>query len=158
MLNFKNVIESEFKDCKVCVLGLNKLIGNASQNNFKINYHQDELEIIETLTPDVVIEKFKGEKYKFACALSVSLITHYGPIQFCYLEKQKSQSNINNNHIIEMVVYYSRTNAIDDTTKNQMMFYHFQTNLDLRYLTSTEINEAAKSYLNSDTSNKNNDY
>ena len=148
MMNFKNIIESEFRNCKVYVLSLNKLIGNTIQNSFRINYHQDELEILETFTADLVIEKFKGAKYKFACTLSLSLISHYGSVQLCDLENLKNQRNTTNSQIIELVVYYSKTNTIDEATKNQMIFYHSQQNLDLKYLTITEMTEAAKSYLN----------
>jgi len=149
MVNFKTIIESSQKKCKVDVFYINRVIGNTVQNNFKISCQQDELKIIETIAPDLVIEKFSGKNYYFACELAIDLIDHFGSIQLSWIEKPNGIRSSNN--LFELTVYYSNTNAIDETTKNQMRFYHSQQNLDLQYLTLTEITEFAKSYTNCDT-------
>ena len=146
MQNFQKIIESSFIECKIDVVYVNRSIGNTIQNNFKISCQQDELNIIETFAPELIIEKFRGKCYRLACALTMQLISHYGTIQLAYVEKSKS-----NSEVVELVVYYSKTNAIDETTRNQMAFYHFQHNLDLEYLTLTEIIKDAKLYSPGDT-------
>ena len=140
MVNFKTIAESTYKECNVDVFYINRSIGNTLQNNFKISCKQAELEIIEIFAPDLVIEKLNGICYNFACALAIDLIAHYGSIQLSWIEKFKE----GNNNDFELTVYYSKTNAIDETTKSQMMFYHSQQNLDLHYMTSTDLEEAAK--------------
>lgn len=141
MLNFKSIVESSLIECKIDILYINKAIGNTIQNHFKLICRQDELEIIETFAPDLVIEKFKGKSHSFACALAINLMSHYGTIQFAYVEKSKNNSNL-----FELVGYYSKTNALDETTRNQMLFYHSQQNLDLEYLTLAQIVEHARFY------------
>ncbi|HKR72670.1 MAG TPA: hypothetical protein VJR94_01015 [Candidatus Nitrosocosmicus sp.] len=143
MVNFKTIAESTYKECNVDVFYINRSIGNTLQNNFKISCKRAELEIIEIFAPDLVIEKLNGICYNFACALAIDLIAHYGSIQLSWIEKLKES---NNN--FELTVYYSKTNAIDETTKSQMMFYHSQQNLDLQYRTLDDITEAAKLYSN----------
>jgi phosphoribosyl-AMP cyclohydrolase len=152
MVNFKTLIESSHKKCKVDVFYINRAIGNTVQNSFKISSQQDDLKIIETIAPYIVIEKFSGKNYNFACALAIDLIDHFGSIQLSWIEKPNGIRSSSYN-LFELTVYYSKTNAIDETTKNQMMFYHSQQNLDLQYLTQTEITELAKLYLDCDTCN-----
>lgn len=144
MQNFKNVVESNFKDCKIKkILYSNKVVGNTIQNNFKISNssnQQDELDIIEILAPELIVEKFTGKHYGFACSLAIRLIPYYGTIQFAYVEKPNEAGDV-----VVLVVYYSKSNnTIDENTKNQMMFYHSQQSLDLKYLTLEEIIDAAK--------------
>ena len=153
MSNFQNVVESSFIECKIDVVYINRSIGNTIQNNFKISCiscRHDELDIIETFAQELIVEKFRGKCYSLACALTLELISHYGTIQLAYVEKSK-----NNSDVVELVVYYSKIDAIDQTTRNQMTFYHFQHNLDLKYLTLTEIIKDAKLYSNSNTFHKN---
>jgi hypothetical protein len=150
MLNFHNIVESSFIECEIDVVYFNRSIGNTIQNNFKISCRHDELDIIETVAPELIVEKFRGRSYSLACALTLELISHYGTIQLAYVEKSK-----NNSDVVELVVYYSKTNAMDQTTRNQMEFYHFQHNLDLKYLTLTEIIRDAQLYLSSNTFRKN---
>jgi len=147
MQNFKNVAESNFKDCKIKkVLYTNKVVGNTIQNNFKISNssssssnQQDELDVIEIHAPELIVEKFTGKHYSFACSLAVRLIPYYGTIQFAYVEKPNEGGDV-----VVLVVYYSKSNnTIDENTKNQMMFYHSQQSLDLKYLTLEEIIHAA---------------
>ena len=140
MVNFKTIAESTYKECKVDVFYINRSIGNTLQNNFKISCRQAELEIIEIFARILVIEKLNGKYYNFACALAIDLIVHHGSIQLSWIEKFKE----GNNNDFELTVYYSKTNVIDETTKNQMMFYHSQQNLDLHYMTTTDLEEAAK--------------
>ena len=146
MLNFQNIVESSFIGCEINVVYINRSIGNTIQNNFKISCRHDELDVIETFAPELIVEKFRGKSYSLACALTMKLISYYGTIQLAYVEKSK-----NNSDVVELVVYYSKTNAIDPTTRNQMEFYHFQHNLDLKYLTLTEITKDAKLYSSSNT-------
>lgn len=148
MVNFKAIVESSHKECKVDVLYINREIGNTTQNNFRISCQQDELKIIETIAPDLVIEKFSGKNYNFACAIAIDLISHFGSIQLSWIEKLKGNSNL-----FELTTYYSKTNVIEEFTKNQMMFYHSQQNLDLQYLSLTDIVELSKLYSTFDTSN-----
>ena len=150
MKNFKNIIGSNLIECKIDVLYINRVIGNTIQNNFKISFLQDELDIIEIFAPDLTIEKFRGKCYNFACVLAIDLIAHYGTIQFAYVEKLKNSSNA-----VELVVYYSKTNRLDETTRNQMLFYHAQQNLDLEYLTLAEIIKDAKLHSSFDILSKN---
>ena len=142
MVNFKTIAESTYKECKVDVFYINRSIGNTLQNNFKISCRQAELEIIEIFAPSLVIEKLNGKYYNFACALAIDLIVHHGSIQLSWIEKFKE----GNNNDFELTVYYSKTNAIDETTKSQMMFYHSQQNLELQYMTVADIMEGAKLY------------
>lgn len=150
MKNFENIIGSNLIECKIDVLYINRVIGNTIQNNFKISFLQDELDIIETFAPELTIEKFRGKRYNFACALAIDLIEYYGTIQFAYVEKLKNSSNA-----VELVVYYSKTNTLDETTRNQMLFYHAQQNLDLEYLTLAEIIKDAKLHSSFDILSKN---
>lgn len=141
MTNFKNIAESIFKECNVDVFYTDRSIGNTLQSKFRISCRNlVELEIIETSAPDLVIEKLTGKCYNFACALAIQLADHYGDIQLSWIGKPKES----NNDVFELAVYYSKTNVIDETTKNQMMFYHSQQNLDLHYMTTTDLEEAAK--------------
>ena len=103
-------------------------------------YENDQVEIQETIAPDLIIEKFTSENELFASALAISLIMHLGDIQFCYANRHSDTQRT------EIAVYYSKNNVIDEIQKKQIIFYHNQQNLNFEYFDTEKLIENSNLY------------
>lgn len=133
-------MESFFKKCKIEVLFENKIVGDSIQHNYNIVHQTNRIELLETISPNLVIENFKGTNFKFACALAQSLRFKHGNIQMAHATRFKELD------AFELVLYYSNSDVIDKERREQMIFYHSQNNLDFEYPTPASILQAANSY------------
>lgn len=135
-------MESFFKKCAIEVLFENKIVGETIQNNYNIVHQTNIIELLETISPNLVIENLKGTNFEFACALVHSLRCKHGNIQMAHAKRFKESS------AFELVVYYSNSNIIDSERREQIMFYHTQNNLDFEYHNPADILQSANSYFN----------
>ncbi|TVP39407.1 hypothetical protein NARC_160121 [Candidatus Nitrosocosmicus arcticus] len=133
-------MESFFKKCEIKVLFENKIVGETMQNNYNISHQSNRVELLETISPNLVIENFKGKNFEFACALAHSLCFRHGNIQMVHSKRFKELGSF------ELVVYYSNSYSIDKEIKEQIMFYHSQNNFDFEYPNPASIMQSANSY------------
>ena len=133
-------MESFFKKCEIKVLFENRIVGETMQNNYDISHQSNIIELLETISPNLVIENFKGKNFEFACALAHSLCFRHGNIQMTHVKRFKESG------LFELVVYYSNSDVIDMERKEQIMFYHSQNNLDFDYPNPASILQSANSY------------
>lgn len=110
------------------------------QNNYNLSNQSNTIELLETISPNLVIENFKGKNFEFACALAHSLCFRHGNIQMVHVKRFKESG------LFELVVYYSNSDIIDVEGKEQIMFYHSQNNLDFEYPNPASILQSANSY------------
>ncbi|WP_144734152.1 hypothetical protein [Candidatus Nitrosocosmicus arcticus] len=134
------MMESFFKKCEIKVLFENKIVGETMQNNYNISHQSNRVELLETISPNLVIENFKGKNFEFACALAHSLCFRHGNIQMVHSKRFKELGSF------ELVVYYSNSYSIDKEIKEQIMFYHSQNNFDFEYPNPASIMQSANSY------------
>ena len=133
-------MESFFNKCEIKVLFENKIVGETMQNNYNISHHSNRTELLETISSNLVIEKFNGKNFEFACALAHSLCFRHGNIQMAHVKRFKELD------LVELVVYYSNSDVIDVERKKQIMFYHSQNKLDFEYLNPASILQSSNSY------------
>lgn len=133
-------MESFFKKCKIEVLFENKIVGETMQNNYNIVHQTNRIELLEIISPNLVIENFKGTNFEFACALVHSLRFKHGNIQMAHVKRFKESD------AFELVVYYSNSEVIDRERREQMIFYHSQNSLDFEYPNPASILQSANSY------------
>lgn len=133
-------MESFFTKCQIKVLFENKIVGETMQNNYNLSNQSNTIELLETISPNLVIENFKGKNFEFACALAHSLRFRYGNIQMAHVKRFKESG------LFELVVYYSNSDIMDAERKEQIMFYHSQNNLDFEYPNPASILQSANSY------------
>jgi hypothetical protein len=133
-------MESFFTKCQIKILFENKIIGETMQNNYTLSNQSNTIELLETISPNLVIENFKGKNFEFACALAHSLCFRYGNIQMAHVKRFKESG------LFELVVYYSNSDIMDVERKEQIMFYHSQNNLDFEYPNPASILQSANSY------------
>ncbi len=133
-------MESFFTKCEIKVLFENRIVGETMQNNYDISHQSNIIELLETISPNLVIENFKGKNFEFACALAHSLCFRHGKIQMTHVKRFKESG------LFELVVYYSNSDIIDMERKQQIMFYHSQNNLDFDYPNPASIMQSANSY------------
>lgn len=134
------MMESFFKKCEIKVLFENKIVGETMQNNYNISHQSNRVELLETISPNLVIENFKGKNFEFACALAHSLCFRHGNIQMAHAKRFKESGSF------ELVVYYSNSYVIDKERKEQIMFYHSQNNFGFEYPNPASILQSANSY------------
>ena len=135
------LMESFFNKCDIKVLFENKIVGETMQNNYNISHHSNITELLETISSNLIIENFKGKNFEFACALAHSLCFRHGNIQLAHVKRFKGLD------LVELVVYYSKSDIIDVGRKEQIMFYHSQNKLDFEYLNPAIILQSSNSYL-----------
>lgn len=133
-------MESFFTKCQIKVLFENKIVGETMQNNYNLSHQSNTIELLETMSPNLVIENFKGKNFEFACALARSLCFRYGNIQMAHVKRFIESG------LFELVVYYSKADIMDVERKEQIMFYHSQNNLDFEYPNPASILQSANSY------------
>jgi hypothetical protein len=133
-------MESFFTKCEIEVLFENKIVGETMQNNYNIVYQTNRIELLEIVSPNLVIENFKGTNFEFACALVYSLRFKHGNIQMAHVKRFKESD------AFELVVYYSNSDVIDRERREQIIFYHSQNNLDFEYPNPESILQSANSY------------
>lgn len=133
-------MESFLTKCQIKVLFENKIVGETMQNNYNLSNQSNTIELLETISPNLVIENFKGKNFEFACALAHSLCFRHGNIQMAHVKRFKESG------LFELVVYYSNSDIIDVERKEQIMFYHSQNNLDFEYPNPASILQSANSY------------
>ena len=131
-----------FSKCEIKVLSENKIVGETIQNNYNIRHQSNRVELLETISSNLVIENFKGKNFEFACALAWSICARHGNIQLAHLRR------FNESNLFEFVVYYSNSDVIDAVRKEQIVFYHSQNRLDFEYLKPASILQSSNSYLN----------
>lgn len=120
---------------------VDKKIGNTIRNDYRIYSNEELIEIQETISPDLVVEKFLGKNHLFISALAITLTKNFGDIQFCYSNKQVKNSEI------EIVVYYSHNEEIiDKDTRERMIFFHVQQSLDFNYIETEKLLADSNSY------------
>jgi hypothetical protein len=134
------LMESFFNKCEIKVLFENKIVGETMQNNYNISHHSNITELLETISSNLIIENFKGKNFEFACALAHSLCFRHGNIQLAHVKRFKGLD------LVELVVYYSKSDIIDVGRKEQIMFYHSQNKLDFEYLNPAGILQSSNSY------------
>lgn len=134
------LMDSFFNKCEIKVLFENRIVGETLQNNYNISHQSNRIEMLETISSDLVIENFKGKDFEFACALAHSIGFRYGNIQMAHVSRFKELDSV------ELVVYYSNFDVIDVERKEQIMFYHSQNKLDFEYLDAGSILQSSKSY------------
>ena len=134
-------MESFFNKCEIKVLFENKIVGETMQNNYNISHQSNRIELLETISSNIVIENFKGTNFEFACALVYSLRFKHGNIQMAHVKRFEELD------LFELVVYYSNFDVIDVERKEQIMFYHSQNKLDFEYLDPGNILQLSNSYL-----------
>ena len=134
------LMESFFNKCDIKVLFENKIVGETMQNNYNISHHSNITELLETISSNLIIENFKGKNFEFACALAHSLCFRHGNIQLAHVKRFKGSD------LVELVVYYSKSDIIDVGRKEQIMFYHSQNKLDFEYLNPAGILQSSNSY------------
>lgn len=133
-------MESFLTKCQIKVLFENKIVGETMQNNYNLSNQSNTIELLETISPNLVIENFKGKNFEFACALAHSLCFRHGNIQMAHVKRFKESG------LFELVVYYSNSDIMDVERKEQIMFYHSQNNLDFEYPDPASILQLANSY------------
>ena len=133
-------MESFFNKCEIKVLFENKIVGETIQNNYDISHQSNRIELLETISSNLVIENFKGRNFEFACALANSICFRHGNIQMAHMKRFKESD------LFELVVYYSSLDVIDVERKEQIMFYHSQNKLDFEYLNPANILQLSNSY------------
>ncbi len=133
-------MESFFKKCEIEVLFEDKIVGETMQNNYNIVHQTNRIELLEIISPNLVIQNFKGTNFEFACALVHSLRFKHGTIQMAHAKRFKESG------AFELVVYYSHSDVIDRERREQMIFYHSQNNLDFEYPDPASILQSANSY------------
>ena len=131
-----------FSKCEVKVLFENKIVGETVQNNYNIRHQSNRVELLETISSNLVIENFKGKNFEFACALAWSICARHGNIQMAHVRR------FNESDLFELVVYYSYSDVIDAERKEQIVFYHSQNRLDFESLKPASILQSSNSYLN----------
>jgi len=135
------MIESFFNECEIQVLFENKIVGETMQNNYDISHQSNRIELLETISSNLVIENFKGKNFEFACALAHSMCFKHGDIQMVHVKRFEELD------LFELVVYYSNFDVIDTERKEQIMFYHSQNKLDFEYLNPVIILQSSNSYV-----------
>ncbi len=100
-------MESFFNKCEIKVLFENKIVGETMQNNYNISHQSNRIELLETISSNLVIENFKGKNFEFACALAHSICFRHGNIQMAHVKRFKELD------LFELVVYYSNSDVID---------------------------------------------
>lgn len=136
----KESLTNSWTNIEVKVLTTDKEIGNTVRNNYQISYEGDLVNVEETLGPDLVVVKFLGVNTLFISALSITLSKKLGKIQLCYANKHiKTHKN-------EIVVYYSHNEILDEDTRERMIFYHRQQNLDFEYFELHKLVSNSDSY------------
>ena len=136
----KDILTNSWTNIEVKVLTTDKEIGNTVRNNYQISYERDLVNVEETRGPDLVVVKFLGENTLFISALSITLSKNLGKIQLCYANKYiKTHKN-------EIVIYYSQNDILDEDTRERMIFYHRQQNLDFEYFGVDELISNSNSY------------
>ena len=101
------LMESFFNKCEIKVLFENKIVGETMQNNYNISHQSNRIELLETISSNIVIENFKGKNFEFACALAHSICFRHGNIQMAHVKRFKELD------LFELVVYYSNSDVID---------------------------------------------
>lgn len=149
MSNLKRTLASSWTDIEVKVLTTKKEIGNTVRNNYQIFYDGDLVEVEETIGPDLTVIKFLGENILFISALSVVLSKNLGEIQLCYANKDVKA------HRTEIVVYYSENDIVDEDTRERMIFFHKQQNLDFEYFELDKLVSNSNSYFGASNRSKN---
>ncbi|HET6591234.1 MAG TPA: hypothetical protein VFG45_13835 [Candidatus Nitrosocosmicus sp.] len=149
MSNLKRTLASSWTDIEVKVLTTKKEIGNTVRNNYQIFYDGDLVEVEETIGPDLTVIKFLGENTLFISALSVVLSKNLGEIQLCYANKDVKA------HRTEIVVYYSENDIVDEDTRERMIFFHKQQNLDFEYFELDKLVSNSNSYFGASNRSKN---
>ncbi|MGD9533775.1 MAG: hypothetical protein AB7V56_08410 [Candidatus Nitrosocosmicus sp.] len=149
MSNLKRTLASSWTDIEVKVLTTKKEIGNTVRNNYQIFYDGDLVEVEETIGPDLTVIKFLGENILFISALSVGLSKNLGEIQLCYANKDVKA------HRTEIVVYYSENDIVDEDTRERMIFFHKQQNLDFEYFELDKLVSNSNSYFGASNRSKN---
>lgn len=149
MSNLKRTLASSWTDIEVKVLTTKKEIGNTVRNNYQIFYDGDLVEVEETIGPDLTVIKFLGENILFISALSVVLSKNLGEIQLCYANKDVKA------HRTEIVVYYSQNDILDEDTRERMIFFHKQQNLDFEYFELDKLISNSNSYFGASNRSKN---
>ena len=134
------MMESFFKKCEIEVLFENKIVGETMQNNYNIVHQTNRIELLEIISPNLVIENFKGTNFEFACALVHSLRFKHGNIQMVHAKRFKELG------AFELVVYYSHSDVIDMERREQIIFYHSQNKLDFEYPNPARLLQFANSY------------
>jgi len=134
-------MESFFNKCEIKVLFENKIVGETMQNNYNISHQSNRIELLETISSNIVIENFKGKNIEFACALAHAICFRHGNIQMAHVKRFEELD------LFELVVYYSNFDVIDVERKEQIMFYHSQNKLDFEYLDPGNILQLSNSYL-----------
>jgi hypothetical protein len=132
--------ESFFEKCATKVIFENKIVGQSIQNHYNISHNSNEIELLETISSNLVIDNFKGKNFEFACALAHSLCFKHGNIQMAHVKRFKELD------LFELVVYYSNSDVIDEERKVQIMFYHSQNNFGFEYLDGPSISQLSNSY------------
>jgi hypothetical protein len=133
-------MESFFNKCEIKVLFENKTVGGTVQNSYNISHQSNRIELLETISSNIVIENFRGKNFEFACALAHSINFRHGNIQMAHVKRFKELD------LFELVVYYSNSDVIDGERKRQIMFYHSQNKLDFEYLNPASILQSSNSY------------
>ena len=136
------MMESFFNECEIKILFENKIVGETMQNNYDIGHQSNRIELLETISSNLVIENFRGKNFEFACALAWSICARHGNIQMAHVRR------FNESDLFELVVYYSYSDVIDAERKEQIVFYHSQNRLDFEYLKPASILQSSNSYLN----------
>lgn len=149
MSNLKRTLASSWTDIEVKVLTIKKEIGNTVRNNYQIFYDGDLVEVEETIGPDLTVIKFLGENILFISALSVVLSKNLGEIQLCYANKDVKA------HRTEIVVYYSQNDILDEDTRERLIFFHKQQNLDFEYFELDKLVSNSNSYFGASNRSKN---
>jgi hypothetical protein len=147
--NLKRTLASSWTDIEVKVLNTKKEIGNTVRNNYQIFYDGDLVEVEETIGPDLTVIKFLGENILFLSALSVVLSKNLGEIQLCYANKDVKT------HRTEIVIYYSQNDIVDEDTRERMIFFHKQQNLDFEYFELDKLVSNSNSYFGASNRSKN---
>jgi hypothetical protein len=140
MREWRYLMESFLKKCEIEILFENKIIGETIQNNYNISHLSNSIELLETISSNLVIENFKGKNFEYACALAYSLGLKHGKMQMAHTRRFKDSDSF------ELVVYYSNSDVIDMERKEQIMFYHSQNNLDFEYPNPRSILQSANYY------------
>ena len=135
------MMESFFNECEIKILFENKIVGETMQNNYDIGHQSNRIELLETISSNLVIENFRGKNFEFACALAWSICARHGNIQMAHVRR------FNESDLFELVVYYSYSDVIDAERKEQIVFYHSQNRLDFEYLKPASILQSSNSYL-----------
>lgn len=144
----KDSLTNSWTNIEVKVLTTDKEIGNTIRNDYQISYEDDLVDVEETLGPDLVVVKFLGENILFISALSIALAENIGKIQLCYANKHiKIHKN-------EIVVYYSHNEILDEDTRERMMFYHRQQNLNFEYFELDKLVSNSDSYFKANNNSK----